>query len=159
MALQVSHDEMNYQRKQFYETMMNHGTPCKIFSISDYHEDAYDFYNDLEDRRDSFDECIETFMTFEELPTIKTLKSLGWYIDGDRLPAIAYIPVMYMDKKCKVANFLPSVDDKVVFRSNPYDDNSSVREFLLKDFVGNGWPSVIYYTAKLVPLYSDTPER
>lgn len=155
MSLQMSKTELKYHRKNFYETMKNHGTPCKIYSIHDNHEEAYDFYNDIKDTETSYDGFIETLITYEELPKIKTLKSLGWYIEDETFPAVGYIPVLYQDKYCRYANFRPNIDDKVVITVNPYDDNPSTRSFLIKDFLGNGFPSTIYYTVKLVPYRED----
>lgn len=152
MSFQFSKKELFYQRKNFAENLKNHGAPCKIYSISDTHEIAYDFYHDIQDEVDSYDQFISTYLTYEELPAIKTLKSLGWYVDDEELPAIAYIPVLYQNRYGKYAEFKPNVDDKVEITVNPYDDNPSMRTFLLKDFKGAGFPSVIYYTAKLVPL-------
>lgn len=155
MALQVSRDELFYHRQNFYETMRVHGIPCRIHSINDTHESAYDFYNDIKDEELSFDDFIDTYMTYETLPTIKTLKSLGWYVENDNLPAVGYIPVLYKDKKERFAEFSPNLDDKVILTSNPYDKNSSERAFLIKEFIGNGFPSVVYYTCKLVPCRKD----
>lgn len=151
MSFQFSKKELYYQRRNFAETLRYHGAPCKIYSIADTHDDAYDFYHDIKDDKISFDDVINTYVTYEELPAIKTLKSLGWYVDDEEFPAVAYIPVLYQDKYGKYANFKPNIDDKIEITVNPYDENPSTRHFLLKDFKGFGFPSVIYYTCKLVP--------
>lgn len=140
-----------------YENMRVHGIPCKIESIADQHDKAYDFYNDIVSD-ESFDDSIETWITYEEVPSIRTLRSLGWYVETEDFPVIAYIPVMYLKRDGKVAAFHPSVDDRVTLTANPIDDNSSERLFLIKDFKGNGFPNTIYYTCKLVPYRSDIHE-
>lgn len=158
MTLQISQRELFYHRKNFYDTMRDHGIPCKVYSICKCQTVAYDLYNDIDSKRDSYDSHIETRITYEEFPTIKTLKSLGWYVDSESSPAIGYIPVLYQDKYGEFANFEPSIDDRIEVRVNPHDRNSSVRSFLIKDFVGNGFPSVVYYTVKLVPYWEDEPD-
>lgn len=152
MILQITNRELLYHRKNFYDNLRIHGTPCRIYSINNEYQAAYDFYSDIKDDNTSFDDSIESYLTYEEVPTIKTLKSLGWYVEGEELPVIGYVPVHYEDKNGDPATFSPSVDDKVEVRVNPYDKNSSVRQFLIKDFKGQGFPSVIYYTCKLVPF-------
>lgn len=158
--LQVSEKEALYHRKQMFETMRVHGIPATIESIKDNYEETYDFYNDIEDHEESFDSAIETYLTYEEVPTIKTLRSLGWYVETEEFPVIAYIPVMYLRKTPKgdheIASFRPAVDDRVTLVANPIDDNRSTRQFLIKDFKGNGFPNTIYYTCKLVPYRVDT---
>jgi len=156
MGLQLTSRETLYHRKQFYENMIVHGISCRIYSLKRNDEEAYDFYNDIRDEELSYDDnFIESRINYEELPTIKTLKSLGWYIDGENFPAIGYIPVVYMDKDGQLTVYTPQKDDKIVVVANPVDDNSSVRSFLLKDFVGNGFPNVIYYTCNMVPFYEE----
>lgn len=147
----MSEKETLYQRKQMYENMRVHGIKATIDSIGNSHSVTYDFYNDIKSEEESFDDTIETWLTYEEVPSIKTLRSLGWYIETEDFPVIAYIPVMYLKRDGEVASFRPSVDDKVTLIANPIDDNSSVRKFLIKDFKGNGFPNTIYYTVKLVP--------
>lgn len=158
--LQISEKELMYHRKNFYETMKVHGIPCRISSISSSSV-AYDFYQDIESTENSYKDAIDTLITYEELPTIKTLKSLGWYIEDAEFPAIAYIPVYYKDKFGKDASFSPSIDDRIDVIVNPYDRTSirSERSFLLKDFKGNGFPSTIYYTCKMVPYREDIPAK
>ena len=151
MGLQLSEKETLYHRLQMYDNMRIHGISAQIHSIGNTYSETYDFYNDIEDEETSFDEVIDTYLTYEEVPTIKTLKSLGWYIETESFPVVAYIPVYYMTREGTPASFRPAVDDRVTLVSNPIDDNSSVREFLIKDFKGNGFPNVIYYTVKLVP--------
>lgn len=151
MVYQINPKELLYQRKNFYENLQVHGIPCQIYSIHNTHSQAYDFYHDITDEESSFDARINSYITYEEVPNIKTLKSLGWYVESDSLPIIGYIPVLYKDKNGIDAIFSPSIDDKVILRSNPFDTNTSERAFLLKDFKSNGFPSVIYYTCKLVP--------
>lgn len=158
MGLQMSISETLYQRKQMYENMKVHGIKAQIESIGNNYEATYDFYNDIDDSQESFDDRIETWLTYEEVPSIKTLRSLGWYIETEDFPVVAYIPVMYLKRDGEVASFKPAVDDKVILVSNPIDDNSSTREFLIKDFKGNGFPNVIYYTVKLVPYRKDIKE-
>ena len=80
------------------------------------------------------------------------MRSLGWYIETEDFPVIAYIPVLYVKRDGTLASFRPAVDDKVKLVSNPIDPNSSERVFLIKDFKGNGFPNTIYYTVKLVPM-------
>lgn len=155
MGLQMSEKETLYHRKQMYENMRVHGIPAHIHSIGEPHENTYDFYNDIADSEKSFDEDIDTWLTYEEVPSIKTLRSLGWYIETEDFPVIAYIPVYYATKEGKPANFRPAVDDKVILVANPIDSNSSTREFLIKDFKGNGFPNTIYYTVKLVPYRTE----
>lgn len=151
MVYQINPKELSYHRNNFYENLKVHGIPCKIYSIHDIHSEAYDFYHDIVDESTSFDNSINSYITYEEVPTIKTLKSLGWYVESEALPIVAYIPVIYEDRDGVTATFSPSIDDKIVLRSNPFDTNTSERAFLLKDFKGNGFPSAIYYTCKLVP--------
>lgn len=155
MGLQISEKETQYHRKQMFENMRVHGISAVIESIGDTYEESYDFYNDIVDKRTSFDDRIETWLTYEDTPSIKTLRSLGWYIETEDFPVIAYIPVMYLKQDGEVASFYPKVDDKVILVSNPIDENSSTREFLIKDFKGNGFPNTIYYTVKLVPFRVD----
>lgn len=153
--LQMSERETYYQRAQMFENMRVYGIPARIHSIGDIHSETYDFYNDIADPESSFDGDIETWLTYEEVPSIKTLRSLGWYIETEDFPVVAYIPVLYYTRDREIASFRPSVDDKVTLLSNPIDSNSSEREFLIKDFKGNGFPNVIYYTVKLVPYRVD----
>lgn len=155
MGLQMSDKETLYQRKQMFENMRVHGIKAHIESIGDTYDQTYDFYNDIVSSTKSFDDCIETWLTYDEVPSIKTLRSLGWYIETEDFPVIAYIPVMYLKRDGEVASFRPAVDDKVTLVANPIDDNSSTREFLIKDFKGNGFPNTIYYTVKMVPYRVD----
>lgn len=152
MGLQLSEKETLYQRKQMYENMRVHGIKAQIESIGDNYSETYDFYNDIIDEKSSFDNRINTWLTYEEVPSIKTLRSLGWYIETEDFPVIAYIPVYYATTEGTPASFHPAVDDKVILIANPIDENSSTREFLIKDFKGNGFPNTIYYTVKLVPF-------
>lgn len=134
-----------------YENMRVHGIAARIYSIGDTYDETYDFYSDIAHQQDSYDEEIETWVTYEEVPSIKTLRSLGWYVENEDFPVIAYIPVLYYTKHCSDASsFKPKVDDKIILVANPIDDNPSTREFLIKDFKGNGFPNTIYYTCKLV---------
>lgn len=151
MGLQMSEKETLYHRKQMYDNMRIHGISAKIESIGNNYGETYDFYNDIIDQEKSFDDTIDTWLTYDEVPSIKTLRSLGWYIETEDFPVIAYIPVYYICKDGSPASFRPAVDDKVILVANPIDDNSSTREFLIKDFKGNGFPNTIYYTVKLVP--------
>ena len=151
MSLQMSEKETLYHRKQMYENMRVHGISAQIESIGDKYEETYDFYNDIIDKHESFDHIIDTWITYQEVPSISTLRSLGWYIETEAFPVIAYIPVLYLQQDGTPASFRPAVDDKVILTANPIDDNSSRREFLIKDFKGNGFPNTIYYTVKLVP--------
>lgn len=155
MGLQMSEKETLYHRKQMYENMRVHGISAQIESIGKDHGKTYDFYNDIADESQSFDDKIDTYLTYEEVPSIKTLRSLGWYVETEDFPVIAYIPVLYLKKDNHPASFHPAVDDKVTLVANPIDDNSSVRQFLIKDFKGNGFPNTIYYTVKLVPFRVD----
>ena len=155
MGLQLTKKETLYHRKNFYETMKVHGIRCKIYSIADSKDLAYDFYNDIRETETSYDNFIDTHITYEEHPQIKTLKSLGWYSDTNQVTPIAYIPVLYMDDKGDLAEFTPSIDDKITIESNIWDENKSYNEFLIKEFVGNGFPNTIYYTCKLVPYYKN----
>ena len=155
MGLQMSEKETLYHRKQMYENMRVHGIAAQIESIGDTYSDTYDFYGDIEDEVESFDDKIDTYITYEEVPSVKTLRSLGWYIETEDFPVIAYIPVFYADREGVPASFHPAVDDKVTLVANPIDSNSSTRQFLIKDFKGNGFPNTIYYTVKLVPYRVD----
>ena len=155
MGLQISEKETLYHRKQMYENMKVHGIKAQIDSIGNTYDQTYDFYNDIISSEESFDDKIETWLTYDEVPSIKTLRSLGWYIETESFPIIAYIPVMYLKRDGEVASFKPAVDDKVTLIANPIDDNSSTREFLIKDFKGNGFPNTIYYTVKMVPYRED----
>lgn len=157
MGLQLSEKETLYQRRQMFDNMRIHGITAKIEPIGKTYDATYDFYNDIIDDKSSFDNVIDTWLTYEEVPSIKTLRSLGWYVETEDFPAIAYIPVLYMKKDGKPATFRPAVDDKVILTANPIDDNSSTRKFLIKDFKGNGFPNTIYYTVKLVPFRVDQP--
>lgn len=149
MGLQMTEKETQYQRRQMYDNMRIHGIPARIDSIGDNYGESYDFYNDIVST--TFENSIDTWLTYEEVPSIKTLRSLGWYIETEEFPVIAYIPVMYLKNDGMIASFRPSVDDKVTLTANPIDENKSTREFLIKDFKGNGFPNTIYYTVKLVP--------
>ena len=151
MIYQMSEKETLYQRMQMYENMRVHGISAKIVSIGDKYEESYDFYNDIIDKEESYDDSIDTYLTYEEVPSISTLRSLGWYIETENFPVIAYIPVLYLTKEGTPSTFRPALDDRVILVANPIDDNSSTREFLIKDFKGNGFPNTIYYTVKLVP--------
>ena len=151
MSLQMSKKETLYHRKQMYENMRVHGISAQIESIGDKYEETYDFYTDIIDSKGSFDHLIDTWLTYQEVPSIGTLRSLGWYHESEEFPVIAYIPVLYLKKDGTPASFKPAVDDKVILIANPIDDNRSKREFLIKDFKGNGFPNTIYYTVKLVP--------
>lgn len=151
MGLQISERETLYHRKQMYENMKVHGIRAQIESIGDTYDDTYDFYNDIIHEETSFDNKIDTWITYEEVPSIKTLRSLGWYIETEDFPVIAYIPVLYVKRDGSLASFRPAVDDKVTLIANPIDKNSSERSFLIKDFKGNGFPNTIYYTVKMVP--------
>lgn len=131
--------------------MKVHGIRAQIESIGDTYDDTYDFYNDIIHEETSFDNKIDTWITYEEVPSIKTLRSLGWYIETEDFPVIAYIPVLYVKRDGSLASFRPAVDDKVTLIANPIDKNSSERSFLIKDFKGNGFPNTIYYTVKMVP--------
>lgn len=155
MGLQLSEKEVRYQRQQMYDNMQIHGIPAQIEPIVREYDVAYDFYSDIESDSDSFEHIIDTWLTYEEVPSIRTLRSLGWYIETEEFPVIAYIPVLYMKKNGVPASFRPAVDDKVILTANPIDSNSSVRKFLIKDFKGNGFPNTIYYTCKLVPYRVD----
>lgn len=155
MGLQMSEKETLYQRRQMFDNMKIHGIKAQIESIGNTYEETYDFYNDISDPSESFDDKIDTWLTYEEVPSIKTLRSLGWYIETEDFPVIAYIPVLYLKSNGEVASFSPAVDDKVLLVANPIDENSSKREFLIKDFKGNGFPNTIYYTVKLVPYRKD----
>lgn len=157
MGLQMSEKEVLYQRRQMFENMRVHGIKAHIDSIGDDYSSTYDFYNDIVDEKESFDNGVDTWITYEEVPSIKTLRSLGWYVETEEFPVIAYIPVMYLKKSGAVASFRPAVDDKVTVTSNPIDGNHSTREFLIKDFKGQGFPNVIYYIIKLVPYRVDLP--
>ena len=164
MGLQMSKKEVLYQRRQMYDNMKIHGLPAVISSIGNKYDETYDFYNDIIDSETSFDDRIETWLTYDEVPNIKTLRSLGWFIETEDFPIIAYIPVLYLKRDGNPASFKPAVDDKVTLVANPIDDNASVREFLIKDFKGNGFPNTIYYTVKLVPYresekVEETPEE
>lgn len=154
MGLQMSEKETLYHRKQMYENMKVHGISARIESIGDDYDTTYDFYNDIIDSKESFDDAVDTWITYDEVPSIKTLRSLGWYVETEEFPVIAFIPVLYVKKNGTLASFHPKVDDKVILVANPIDDNSSTREFLLKEFRGNGFPNTIYYTCKLVPYRS-----
>ena len=159
MGLQMSEKETLYQRRQMFDNMKTHGIKATIYSIQDKYIDAYDFYNDIINKDMSYDDKIETYLTYEEVPQIKTLKSLGWYVETQEFPVIAYIPVLYMTQEGEPAAFKPKVDDLVTLVANPIDgDDASTREFLIKDFKGNGFPNVIYYTVKMVPYRSNDTE-
>lgn len=156
MGLQMTEKEVLYHRKQMYENMKVHGIPAHLHSIGNIHSETYDFYNDISSEETSFDEEIDTWLTYEEVPSIKTLRSLGWYVETEEFPVIAYIPVYYLTREGKPASFRPAEDDKVTLVANPIDSNSSERVFLIKDFKGNGFPNTIFYTVKLVPFRVDT---
>ena len=113
MGLQISEKETLYHRKQMYENMKVHGIKAQIDSIGNTYDQTYDFYNDIISSEESFDDKIETWLTYEEVPSIKTLRSLGWYIETESFPIIAYIPVMYLKRDGEIASFKPAVDDKV----------------------------------------------
>ena len=154
----MSAKETLYQRSQMFENMRVHGIKARITSIGSLYEGTYDFYNDIADSQESFDDTIDTWLTYDEVPSIKTLRSLGWYVETEDFPVIAYIPVLYYGRNLKVASFKPRVDDKVTLIGNPLDENPSTRDFLIKDFKGNGFPNTIYYTCKLVPYREDLNE-
>ena len=151
MGLQISERETLYHRKQMSEHLKVQGIRAQIDSLGETYDDPYDFYNDIIHEETSFDNKIDTWITYEEVPSIKTLRSLGWYIETEDFPVIAYIPVLYVKRDGSLASFRPAVDDKVTLIANPIDKNSSERSFLIKDFKGNGFPNTIYYTVKRVP--------
>lgn len=157
MILQVTPKELLYHRKNFYETLAVHGIPCTISSIGESREETHDFYGDI--RVDvAHTVSIQSRITYDETPTIHTLKSLGMYVDDEDPPLLANIPVYYEDLSKAPAEFVPKVDDLVTIVINPIDTNSSTRKFLIKEFVGKGFPNVVYYICKLVPYRTDEVE-
>lgn len=150
--------EAEYQRAQFDETLKLHGINAYICPVKRTRgDDVYDFYNDIKSERMSFDKPIKVNLVFQEVPQMRTLKSLGWYIDDDNLPYLAYLPVRYISEYGQKELLTPTVDDKVVIIENTVDGNRSYREYLIKDFRSQGFPNTIYHVCKLVPHRSDTP--
>ena len=148
--------EVKYQRTAMYEAMRVQGNPARVYSLHSDNSVAYDMYDDIVDKEKSYAGHVDTWITFEEDPHMKTLKSLGWYIDSEEMPIVAYMPYLYADRQGRYSSYLPQIDDRVELDANPYDgDRSCKRCFLIKEFKGNGFPSTIYYTIKLVPYRED----
>ena len=158
--LRHSPREIRYQREQFYESLQVQGIPCLISSIKDP-DTSHDFYGDVVETGAPFETAFDTKITFETTPTVYTLKSLGWYQDNSQgLPIIAHIPVLYEKTVIidgvstrQLTEFTPSIDDKILLTSNPEDTlvDPDTQEYLIKELQGSGFPSVIYYIAKVVP--------
>lgn len=153
--LRMSASELMYQRRNFYEVQRLNGVCCSIHTIkkTNENEEVYDIYNDIQRDENAYDNSFMTYMTFDTTPTIKTLKSLGWYIDNDTLPVIAYIPLIYQNKDGQILSYNPSIDDKIVLPSNhtlSSDILADEESFLIKKLVGQGYPDTVYYVANLV---------
>jgi len=149
--------ETRYHRLQYYELLKVHGIEATITPIKrDNHEEAYNFYSDVDDPVTSYNESFNTWVAYNERPNIKTLKALGWYIETDQYPILITLPVAYMDVDGVMKEFAPVVDDKISITVNPIDNNSSTRDFLITDFQGQGFPNVIYHVCKVVPYRVDS---
>lgn len=155
MNLRPTPKEIKYERVQFYESLQVQGIPCTISSLKKS-PDTHDFYGDLSTSNDieTHEESFNTRITFDTAPTIQTLRGLGWYqSDQEGLPIIAHIPLIY--EKCgKLTEFSPSIDDRISLTSNPDNDPLAPEDhqsYLIKDLKGMGFPSVIYYVAKIAP--------
>lgn len=153
--LRLSQRELDYQRNNFFESQRLNGTYCRVDIIKkvNTNEEVYDIYNDIQRDEDAYSGSFYTYITFDTTPTIKTLKSLGWYIDNDTLPILAYIPILYKDSSGNVLEYLPSIDDKITLPSNPTISNDILSDsdsFLIKKLVGQGYPNIVYYIANLV---------
>jgi len=153
--LMYSPSELLYQRQNFYESQRLNGVYCRIETIkkTNENEEVYDLYNDIQKDEDAYDYSFRTYITFDTTPTIKTLKSLGWYIDNDTLPVIAYIPLIYIDDTETIQEYAPSIDDKIILPSNKTLGNdilSDEESFIIKKLVGRGYPDTTYYVANLV---------
>lgn len=155
--LRLSDKELSYQRKSFYESQRLNGVACTINPVIKSHEDSHDFYGDVNPET-AYNVGVATYVTFDTNPSVQTLKSLGWYVDNDSMPILAYIPVYYEDG-LKVSQYTPSVDDKISLPVNSTltgDVLHDVESFLVKKLVGQGYPDVIYYVVNLVPMRTDT---
>lgn len=146
MSLRLNTQEVKYQRDMFMETLNLYGVPAKYYPIIDDNNQAYDMYDDIPTDV-AFSEYIEVPITFDEVPQVKTLKSLGWYNPSEILPVIANLPIEYNDQGIR-----PKLDDKLVIESPGFPS----KKFLIKDFMGRGFPDVIYWVCKLVPLRGET---
>lgn len=154
--LRPSPREVRYERVQFYESLKVQGIPCTISSLKKS-EDTHDFYGDLLAPGDAqtHEDSFRTMITFETMPSVQTLRSYGWYQDdSEGLPVVAHIPLIYESSDSKeLTEFAPSIDDRIVLTSNP-NDRLAVEDkqsYLIKDLKGVGFPSVIYYVAKITP--------
>lgn len=149
--------ELTYQRQQFYESQALNGVLCTVHTIGGTHEETHDFYGDVSDEITSYSSKFTTYITFDTHPTIKTLKSLGWYIDNNTLPILAYIPVIYGDDQNR-KQYTPQIDDRIILPADRTLYQDVVRDeesFLIKKLVGQGYPDVVYYVANLVPYRRD----
>lgn len=143
--------EVLYQRKQFQETLKVFGILAKYYPVNrDEGSNVYDFYNDMKDNELSFSKPILIRIVFEEVPQIRTLKSLGWYIDDESLPYLAYIPTEYLDYDTNKP-LIPQVDDKIELLDNTVINIRSKRIYQIKDMRSLGYPNTIYHIAKLAP--------
>lgn len=159
-----SDKEIRYQRLQFQETLNVHGIGVEYYpSKRKNPEDIFDFYNDIRDHDVAYKDKFNIRILFESVPSVRTLRNLGWYIEDEELPYIAYIPTEYIDTDEEtetVVKVLPVVDDKITLIDNTTDFNPtrSERNYLIKDMVSQGYPNTIYYIAKLVPEYKSLIE-
>jgi hypothetical protein len=155
--LLFTNQEAEYQRKQFDETLMVHGIDAYICPVKRTGGDeVYDFYNDIQSDRLSFGKPIKVKIVFQEVPQMRTLKALGWFVNDENLPYLAYLPVKYISEYGQKELLTPIVDDKIAIIENTVDGNRSVREYLIKDFKSQGFPNTIYHVCKLVPYRSNT---
>lgn len=152
MRLLYNSKEVEYQRRQFQETLEVQGIPARLYPVDrDGEEDVYDFYSDIKDKKLSYGEPVDIHILFHEVPSIKTLRSLGWYVEDDDLPYIAFLPVKYYDEDDETELIAPVVDDRIRLLENAIESVRSTREYLVKDIKSSGYPDTIYYTCKLVP--------
>lgn len=150
--------EIKYQRKQFQETLDVQGVQVRLYPIKRVEgEDVYDFYNDVREQDLSYDDPIDIRILFEEVPQMRTLKSLGWFIDDNHLPYIAYIPTEYLDMESKEHILVPAVDDKIMLLDSTVEGIRSVRSYRIKDMRSMGYPDTIYHVAKLAPVRENDP--
>lgn len=150
-------NEIQYQRKQFQETLEVQGILVRYdpISRSNVKEGAYDFYNDVQETVETYGDPIKVRILFQDVPQARTLNSLGWYIEDGQLPYLAYIPTEYLDVDTKEHILIPEVDDTITLLESVTSGVRSTRKYRIKDLRSIGYPDPIYHIAKLVPVYEN----
>lgn len=168
LPLLQSDKEVRYHRQQFQEALKVHGITVKYYPIlRENTQDSYDFYSDYTEHELAYQDPINIRILFQNFPNPKTLRSLGWYIEDEELPYMAYIPTEYLaegqDKEGNpiTKSLIPIVDDKIILIENTtdYQDTRSERAYIVKSLRSQGYPNTIYHLAKLVPYYESKDEE